>query len=252
MSEFKPIQSIQRAIDILNCFNPNRFAMSIRDISEETGLHINTTRGIVQTLKDNGLLFFDEETGRYSLGFYFNNKASIITGHIATLINLVKPHMAKLAEKHSMTASLEIVRADTVTPIYSIASGRNSYSILVVEFTHLPLHCSGAGKAYLAFGVLDTRPDFIQKIPMPAYTEKTITDHEKLLRELNRIKKRGYSIENNEFEPMVNCVSVPLYDSYGDVFATISLTGTIGREKTDFETIGKDMIKTVKSINLYT
>lgn len=251
MSEFKPIQSIQRAVNILDCFSLNRYTMSIREISEETGLHINTTRGIVQTLKENDLLFYDEETGRYSLGYYFNSKSNIITSHTATLINLLKPHMAMLAEKHSMTSSLEIVRGDTVTPIYSIASNRNSYSILVVEFTHLPLHCSGAGKAYLAFDVLSKKPDFLSRIPLPAFTEKTITDYDTLLRELKSTRKRGYAIENNEFEPMVNCISVPLYNSYKDVFALVSLTGTIGRAKTDFETIGNDLMEVAKEISLY-
>ena len=251
MSEYKPIQSIQRAVDILNCFSPNRYTMSIREISEETGLHINTTRGIVQTLKENELLYYDEDTGRYSLGYYFNAKSNIINNHMATLINLLKPHMAALAEKHSMTSSLEIIRGDTVTPIYSISSNRNSYSILVVEFTHLPLHCTGAGKAYLAFDALITKPEFIDNLPLPAYTEKTITDHDKLIRELKRTRKRGYAIENNEFEPMVNCVSVPIYNSFRDVFAALSLTGTIGREKTDFETIGNDLIKVSKEISLY-
>ena len=46
----KVIQSIQRAIDIINCFNESKQALSINEISNELSLHINTTRGIINTL----------------------------------------------------------------------------------------------------------------------------------------------------------------------------------------------------------
>ena len=74
----KPIQSIQRAVQILDCFTPTDPSLPLSAISEKTGLNINTTRGLVNTLVESQLLLRDRETGYYKLGYYFVTKASMI------------------------------------------------------------------------------------------------------------------------------------------------------------------------------
>ena len=74
----KPIQSVERAIKILDCFSLITPSLSLASISEMTGLNINTTRGLVNTLVENQLLLRDADTGNYKLGFYFVSKALIV------------------------------------------------------------------------------------------------------------------------------------------------------------------------------
>jgi len=74
--ELKTIQSVQRAIDIINCIADAGKKISLKEIGEELDLNVNTARGLVQTLLSNGFLARDLEQGTYSLGYEFYTKST--------------------------------------------------------------------------------------------------------------------------------------------------------------------------------
>lgn len=107
----KPIQSIQRAVQILDCFTPTDPSLPLSAISEKTGLNINTTRGLVNTLVESQLLLRDQDTGCYKLGYYFVTKASMIRQDIDRYVELFKPLVDAAAEKyHSLPACRWFIR----------------------------------------------------------------------------------------------------------------------------------------------
>ena len=61
------IQSVQRAIDIINCIENAKRSLSLNEISSQLGLNINTARGLAQTLLANGYLSKDTKQGTYKL-----------------------------------------------------------------------------------------------------------------------------------------------------------------------------------------
>ena len=103
------IQSVQRSIDILNCFTDTSHYLSINDISQKLDLNINTVRGLMNTLICNGLLMHDKVTNLYSLGFYFVGKADIIQKQVDSYIAVAKTLVNHIAEKHHVSASLQLV-----------------------------------------------------------------------------------------------------------------------------------------------
>ena len=80
-------------------------------------------------------------------------------------------------------------------------------------------YCTGLGKCLLAFGK-DSYLDDISE-PFPPYTVNTITRKEKLLEELEEIRKRGYSTDNMEHEFGISCVAVPLFGLSGEIIGDI-------------------------------
>jgi DNA-binding IclR family transcriptional regulator len=89
----------------------------------------------------------------------------------------------------------------------------------------LPIHCTAIGKAQIAYlseeeleklGVLDN---------MDKFTENTIVDRAKFIKHLKEVAKRGYAIDNEEYNPGVRCVGVPIRDYTGRIVGGISVCG---------------------------
>ena len=80
-----------------------------------------------------------------------------------------------------------------------------------------PLHCTGVGKAILAYLDKDTQKSILFSTEMEAYTEKTILDKNLILEELERIKERGYATDDEEIEMGLFCVAAPIFDFNGSV-----------------------------------
>ena len=145
----KLIQSVQRAIDILNCFNNSNPEISINEISAKTKLNVNTARGLINTMVANNLLLLDHNTNHYRLGSFFLSKAGIIQSQIRSYIILCKPLMNALAEKYHITASLQIVNQDEIVTIYCAYPVSTSYYITLSEYTPLPEYVTSSGKLLL-------------------------------------------------------------------------------------------------------
>ena len=91
----------------------------------------------------------------------------------------------------------------------------------------LPMHCTGCGKAMLAYLPEDELLHVLEISPLVRFTPNTITDRDQLFRELEAIRKRGYAIDIEEESPGVKCVGLPIRDNDGYPVGAISISGTI-------------------------
>lgn len=89
------------------------------------------------------------------------------------------------------------------------------------------LHNTGAGKALLAQLDDDTIAKLIQRIGLPAATEHSITDPDVLTRELAKVRRQGYAIDDGEQDVGVRCVAVPVVG--GSSLFAISVSGPSAR-----------------------
>ena len=98
--------------------------------------------------------------------------------------------------------------------------------------TRVPFYCSGTGKAILAF----KPPEFVDAAlegPFVRHTPHTLTSREALERELARIRRSGYSVDNEEMEEGVRCLAVPIFDRHRSVIAAMSVSGPTSRMSTE-------------------
>ena len=230
----KQIQSVQRAIDILNCFNITNTELTLGQISTRLGLNKGTVHGILNTLHMNGYIS-QNSSGRYLLGAELFNKASLASDtKRSILIDRSHNYMQNLSDYFQGNCTLFRID-DLYLQLVHSTEPRNSTFVVRRANSDMPLYCSASGKLVLAHLRERLLNVYLKDAPFPAYTGTTRTTIDALQNEFEKIRAEGFSYENGELFEGVAALSVPIYSSKDNhLFATLSLTGmsvTIARRK---------------------
>lgn len=221
------VQSIERALDLLECLARGAGWMGISELSVATGLPVATIHRLLKTLMTRNYVVRDSRTRRYALGPAFHMMVNSTT-QIPDWNELATPFLQELVEISGETANIAIMEYDKAVYVAQAQSTR-----MVRMFTELgnrvPLHNTGCGKVLLAFQPESVANTIIASAGLPSYTDKTITQPAQLRRELAHIREKGYGLDNGEQEEGVRCVSVPIYGVGKRVIAAISISGPASR-----------------------
>ena len=113
-----------------------------------------------------------------------------------------------------------------------------------------PAHACGMGKVLLSGLPLEELSHFLASVPLAKLTSKTITEVPKLLKELDRIRKSGFAIDDEESFLGIRCVAAPIHGSQGKMEAALSVTAPkqrMGQER--MEELKKEVIETAQAIS---
>lgn len=242
------VQSVARAIDILECFSGQSAELSISEISEQMQLSKSTVYGLVNTLVIKGLLEQSAQTKRYRLGIKLFEFGSLAHSRI-DLRNEARPYCEALVHKYSVTVHLAARYGGDVIYIDKIdAPGA------IIVYSHLgrhaPIYCTGVGKAIMAYLSEDEFRNIFAKGDLKKYTENTITDPEELAKEVLRIRSCGYAIDNEEIEIGLRCIAAPIFNCNNLPVAAISVSGPTARiPMKQIETIAKEVKECASQIS---
>lgn len=221
------VKSFQKIMTILECFSTVDRSLSVTDLAERSELPHSTAHRLVASLRQIGLLDQDGSRSEYRLGLKLFELGNTV------LINMdihaeARAHVELLGREAGEGVHLCVFDGWRMTFVDRAAGGRsgNQNSTIVMEFS--PCHCTGVGKAALAFQPAAT-VDRIIRLGLPAYTRNTITDPQALRADLAAIRARGYSLDHAEVEANVHCVAAPIRNTSGKVIAAISVSGPIRR-----------------------
>lgn len=221
------IQSVDRAIDIIEFMSHGKKEYGVSEIAKELNLHKSTAFGLISTLENRGLVSQNPENSKYRLGLrLFELGKSVYEG--MDLKDIAQPFLKHLVEKFNETVHLVVCDKGEVVYIDKIESLRTIRIISKVG-ARLPMYCTGVGKAMLAFMSEEYIKKYLEEKELKPYTANTITDAQKLKSELEIIKKRGYALDLEEIEEGLKCIAVPIIDKNGKVFAAISVSGASAR-----------------------
>jgi len=219
------VRAVKRVIDILESFNYEQFELGLSELSEKVGLPKSTLYRYLETLKERGFITQDPETGKYRLGMRLFELGSIVQNNL-DLRKLAHPYLKKLADETNMTVHLCVLDEERGVGVYidkiENPNARVSYSQLGKT---IPLHTGGVGKALMAYLPEERIKEIIQKHGLPRLTPNTVTDPDMLMKTLQEIREKGYSIDNEEVALGVKCVAAPIRNINGDVIASISVSG---------------------------
>jgi DNA-binding IclR family transcriptional regulator len=193
---------------------------------------------IVQRTTDN----------RYCLGVECFELGNFVASHWV-LEKEAQPFVKQLWEKTQETINLTVIDSDELLYIDSIASPKRlgSRSLTGVK---APLHCTGVGKAIMAFLPENKVDEIIKEKGLKRFTKNTITEPEKLKEHLRLIRARGYAIDNMEIEEGLRCIGAPIRNHSGVVFASISISGPKDRiTETNVPELAKLVISTANDIS---
>ncbi len=222
MSRTGRVQAIDRAVMILNCFNEDRKELKLSDISEILDLNKSTVHGIISTLKYHGLIDQDEETQKYRLGLYLMALGERVANSL-DIIEISSPIIKELCIKAEETVHLGTL--DNMEVVYIDKKESNqSMRIFSAIGARNPAYSTGIGKALLAY-VGKEKLNKIIPDELEAYTANTITKKSDLLKELERIRQNGYSMDNEENNVGLTCIAAPVFDNHGFAKYAISVSG---------------------------
>jgi IclR family transcriptional regulator, acetate operon repressor len=135
------------------------------------------------------------------------------------LVELAQPSMRRLADESGETANLIVPRPAGAEAIAQL-DGRHLLGATNWLGRELPLHCTAAGKVFLAFGV-----SVLADGPLAAPGPATIVDRDRLARELETVREEGYARIVDELENGLSAVAAPVRDRGGAVIAALSVSG---------------------------
>lgn len=231
-NDIKTIQSVQRAIDIINCVGDAGRKITLREISSRLDLNINTTRGLVQTLLVNGFLSRDTELGTYALGFEFLTKSKMVYQlQVQRIQDIAYPDMERISSKYGISSWLQIsFHRDIYTVKVKEAPGSH-YTYTPKSGENLPLHASASGKLLIAFMPEQEQQKILNSICLEPFTEYTITDRETFADVIKRAFSKGYATELDELDIGFGSVGVPFFDTRGSMRGTLSVAAPSVRLK---------------------
>ncbi len=216
-----------KAFAVLETIVASPRPLSVTDLSVLMGIPKPTMHRIVRQLDDDGLLQREPRSrahgpGPRLIGFAMNAmRASMRSAPRHAVLEALS---ARVGE----TCNFGMLDGNAVTYLDRVEAFW-PFGLKFEPGSRVPIHCTSMGKLLLSSLPKRRREELIGRAQLHRYTENTITELEPLRKELDEIRKRGYSIDNQEFLAGVVCLAVPLLDENGAVCAALAVSAPQAR-----------------------
>jgi DNA-binding IclR family transcriptional regulator len=226
------IQSVTNALNLLDEFKGERDELGVTELSKRLNLHKNKIFRLLATLEAKGYIEQNKASENYRLGVKSLELGQTFIKQLG-LVRQAMPFLKEIAKQCNEMAYIGFIRQDSVVCL-GVAEANQPVKVASRVGLGLPIHCSALGKAQIAYlseeeleklGVLDN---------MDKITENTIVDRAEFIRHLKEVAKQGYAIDNEEHNPEVRCVAVPVRDYTGRVVGGICVCGPSFRMTDEF------------------
>jgi IclR family pca regulon transcriptional regulator len=219
------VQSLDRGLAVIRCFNEDRQRLTIADIARETGLTRATARRFLHTLEHLG--YVGSVDGRFflrprvlQLGFAYLSSVSVP--------EIAQQHLLLLAEKLHESCSASVLDGDDIVYV-ARAQTKRIMTIALAVGSRLPAHVTSMGRVLIAAMPAAQREEYLANFELRGLTEHTITNRRKLRAALNEVAAHGYCLIDQELEVGVRSVAAPVHDSTGQVVAAVNASGHASR-----------------------
>ncbi|CUS81917.1 IclR family transcriptional regulator [Candidatus Kryptonium thompsonii] len=241
--------SIEKAFAILSVFSQNggRFELGVGEISKILKMHKSTVHRFLRSMEKVGVIERNNETGKYRLGlklYELGNSVSLKK----IMVDRARKYLEDLHWYLNETVHFATLKNGEVVYLDKIIADRN-FVIISEVGKRLPAHCTGLGKAMLAFLPESDVKRIIKEKGLKKFTKNTITNKKDLFEELKKIRECGYAIDNEEIEDGLRCIAAPIFNGDGEVIAAVGISGPSRRiNETNYEEKSKHVIKNARLI----
>jgi IclR family acetate operon transcriptional repressor len=218
-SDRHSIQSVDRALFLLETIAEVGGEATLTELATCTGLNISTCHHLLATLIQRG--FVAKVPGRrlYALG-----SRILYLGHTCLQVDLprrAQPYLEAVNQATGETVHLAALQGDAVVTL-AVREARHAVRVDTGKVGKLEApHATSVGKAIMAW-LPEAEIQRIVGTGMKRYTDHTITELPALLESLRGVRRNGYAIDREEFLPGVICVGAAIRDQAGTVIGAIS------------------------------
>jgi DNA-binding IclR family transcriptional regulator len=228
-----PLSSVKKALKVLESFLSTQPELGLTEISRIVGSNKTSIYKILFTLTSEGFVEKNPQNHKYRLGRKIMDLADHSL-HRYDLREQASPFMQKLSEKIGEIIHLSVLDGNEIVYVDKKGEGQ-ALTVSTKIGGRTPAHASAMGKVLLSSLSLEKLTAFISKNPLVRLTANTITDPAKLEKELTKVRKQGFAIDNEESFEGIKCVAAPIFDKSGNTIAAISASvprQRMGRERT--------------------
>ncbi len=217
---------MQKALEILDIFDDLAEA-SLKQIAEIAKITSNRAIRILGTLESKGYVTWNPESRIYRLGYRTLALGKAFEKH-NDLASISRSVLKQLVEACGESASLFVVAGGS-RMVLAREEGTHGIRFAVSEGQRVPLHAGAGGKVLLAFGTKRLLESIMSKNDLPVITPSTITNKQKLLKELSLIRDKGYGISEGERVPDSKAIAAPVFDHEGRLVGALGIAGPASR-----------------------
>ena len=217
------VQSVDRALRIVEALAADGNGCGLSDLAMRTDLSPSTAHRLLTTLERRRFVQFDRNSRAWRIGVMSHRVGLSFMGQ-EDLTDHALPYLRRLRDQAHETANLAMV-SDGNLIILSRVQGQGPTRSLSVVGGRVSMATSALGKALLAAYSEKDALAVVQREGLPRLTSRSIVQWDDLWKSLKSIRQRGYSVDDEEAQAGVRCVSAVVYDREGDPHAAISLSG---------------------------
>jgi DNA-binding IclR family transcriptional regulator len=220
------IESVTKALKILDCFTATEPQLSLKELHEKTGLYKS---GILRLC---GTLVAQRYLVRMPASAYRLGPKLLILGNVYEksnpLIAVARPILRELSSQTGESSALYIIEGLKRLCLVE-QDGSLPIRYVMTEGKTQELYAGAGGKVLLAYAPEAFRDSLLSKVTLKKITNSTITDRQQLETEFRTVRQRGYAISLGERIPEIGAMAVPVFDSSQKVCAALSIGGLIQR-----------------------
>ncbi|MFQ3301536.1 MAG: IclR family acetate operon transcriptional repressor [Planktomarina sp.] len=240
----RQIQSVVRALDILEVLAKESDGLALSELSGRVGLNSSTCHHLISTLVARGYVLHLGRSRGYALGSKVHEMVDLALGE-SDPSELLKDDLRLLGSQIGHGVQLAVLaETSLLTKLRFPAPDRDAEALEPDELIKLrALHATATGKAIMAWLPEIELVRVISVNGLTRYTGKTLTTLSGLIENLRLVRRYGYSIDDEELKDGVVCIGAALRDSGGAIVGSISMTATSDKMTKEYRVeIAKKMV----------
>lgn len=221
------IQVLERMFAILDTLASHPDPVSLKEISQQTGLHPSTTHRILNDLTV-GRLVDRPQSGTYRLGMRLLELGNLVKARL----DVREAAMGPMRELHKIThqpVNLSMRQGDEIVYVERTYSERSGMQVVRAVGGRAPLHLTSVGKLFLAYDDPQRVRAYATRTGLTGHTRNSITDLPRLERELALVRAGGSARDDEELELGVRCMAAGIFDDQGQLVAGLSVSAPADR-----------------------
>ena len=221
------IQVIERMFSLLDALAAHQDPVSLKLLSEKTGLHPSTAHRILNDLAI-GRFVDRPEAGSYRLGMRLLEFGNLVKAGLDVRDAAIGP----MRELHKLThqpVNLSVRQGDEIVYIERTYSERSGMQVVRAVGGRAPLHLTSVGKLFLAHDDPQRVRAYAGRTGLSGHTRNSITDPAALERELAQVRQNALARDNEELELGVRCMAAGIFDDQGKLVAGLSVSAPADR-----------------------